>query len=168
MRNSAIALPLLENRLVVISHHKIKLEFASLKDLAGHTVGIARDYGYPEDFLSSDLFVRETANSLEQNLKKIVYGRIAITVGDELVARYTALSKFGDAHSLFRYSKAAIDIHQYHAGVSRQNPAYEDITAALNKGFEELRDSGRFQKIMSRHFRPLSDRMEDDQETCCS
>lgn len=143
--------PITENKLVIISHRDTGLDFKTLEDLRGMTVGIARDYAYPDSFMSAESFAREPAKSLRQNLRKLMFKRIAATIGDKFVAQYNANQMFKEAADLFHYSDTVVESKDYHVVVSRKFPFHDKLVRQLNKTFRDLREDGTYERILKRH-----------------
>ena len=151
----AYTIPLAHNRLVIISHRKTGFVYEKPADLSGKHIGIARDYAYPDWFLGATYFTREPAKSLEQNLKKLIFGRIDYTLGDELVARYTAETQFGEASDIFVYSKKEVEKKGYHVIVSRQYPGFEQLVRVIDDGIAKLWRENKIETILKRHLRRM-------------
>lgn len=147
-----------ENRMVIINHAFYDFEYKKLEDLRGEVVGVAIGYGYPEFFMQADYFIREEAVDLESNLRKLIYRRINLTIGDEMVARYTASKNFADAADLIKYAKVPVEETPLLFGISIKVTGYEEITKSFNHSLAKMREDGSYQAILRSH--QLSDDLE--------
>lgn len=59
-----------------------------LEDLSGLTIGTVLGYAYSKEFLEADFFTREPVKTEEQNLKKLLYGRIELFLSNKNVGLY--------------------------------------------------------------------------------
>lgn len=142
--------PIAENRLVYITRQDAPFIIEKMEDLKDLRVGVGRAYAYPEAFLKATHFKRDISESLEINLRKLVSGRIDVTVGDELVARYTLDQLFPKPPSL-RYSEHSLEAKPLYMGISRKLPNYREILKRFNKALAEMRADGTYEALKKRH-----------------
>lgn len=87
-------------------------------------------------------------NALEQNLKKLVAGRIDATVDAKAVVSYKILQMgLGDKVEL----AGSVDPSQNYIAFSPAHPKAKEYAAILDKGIAEMRASGRLKQILDRY-----------------
>lgn len=64
-------------------------EFKGIESLKGKIIGVTRGYAYSDAFKNSTLFIRQDANDLLTNLRKLQAKRIDLTLDDDAVINYT-------------------------------------------------------------------------------
>ena len=87
---------IIKNELVLFVRKGSGIRFDTLEDLKGLKVGLLRGYTYGTNFDKSTLFVKETGNSHESNLKKLAFGRLDVYPCDKLVGIFIAMKKQSD------------------------------------------------------------------------
>jgi len=142
---------ILDSRVVVITLSSYPFNYTKLEDLKGHTVGVGRGWGYPDTFSNADYFTREPVVDLELNIKKLLYGRLKIIVGEELATRYTVTKKFKDSAARLSYSKISISENPLHVGFSMNTEDNKRIAEKFNQALEKMKKDGSFDEILKFH-----------------
>lgn len=87
-------------------------------------------------------------NALEQNLKKLVAGRVDATVDAKAVVSFKIMQMgLADKVELV----GSVDPSQNYIAFSPANPKSKEYAAILDKGIAELRASGRLKQILDRY-----------------
>lgn len=140
-----------QNRIVFVSRKDSDFTYSGLDSLEGKTVGVVRDYDYRDDFLEADSFERQPANSFTTNLRKLKAGRVDVTLGDELLAKYLVNENFQEAKGSFTYSDEALSSKDLFVTVSRAIDGTKAIVSDFNEALAEIREDGTYDKIAERH-----------------
>jgi len=143
--------PIASNRIVFIKNKGDDFEFAGLDSLAGKSVGIVQGYDYSDNFLNADNFQRQRANSLKINVRKLLGGRIDLTLGDELVAKYAINKNMPDRADQVAYTDGALSEKDLHVTFSGKLDNVERIVANFNEELEAMREDGTYDDILERH-----------------
>jgi len=109
------------------------LPWTKLEDFKGLDIGIVQSYEYPEEILNlgkSGIYNLKSVTSDEQNLHKVAYKRIDLTIVDLINARYLAEIRHPELKSLLSFDPKAY------------NKAKLYISLKNDKNFEE-----RFKKL---------------------
>jgi len=143
--------PYLENEIKFIQRLEGSYEYQGLSSLAGKNVGVVRGYGYGDEFSNATNFRRADANNLLQNVRKLVAGRIDLTLEDEIVAR--ALLKASAPHLLgkIKFTKNAFSKKPLHVSSGRKNSRSKKLIGAFNRGIKDIKENGRFDEIMKKY-----------------
>ncbi|MDE1462226.1 substrate-binding periplasmic protein [Spartinivicinus poritis] len=142
----------LENSIKFIKLKDDDFEYNGLSSLDKKKVGIVRDYGYGDEFLSAKNFNKPIASSIMKNLKKLVAKRIDLTLGDEIVTR--ALIANQEDTTLIEkiaFTENALSINKLHFGVGLVKPNHKTIIDKFNSGLKKIKSDGTFNKLMMKY-----------------
>ena len=140
--------PIHEGRTVFAVKKSSTIQFNSLKDISGLTVGTVRDYSYSTEFDSASNFKKDSAAKDNINIiKKLTNGRVDLIIGDEnvLAAEAKKLGVFNDIKFLPKALKNAL---RYAAFPKKHTAQANKFKAGLNK----IKSNGVYQGIIDKHF----------------
>lgn len=140
---------ILKNQIKMIKKKGDAFEYAGLSSLKGKTVGIIRGYTYPKDFMSDKSFTREPAKDLEANYKKVVAGRIDLTLEDELVAKAMLFKEDPKFMDKIDFVTNPVSTNELFLTCGKVNPKCTTIIETFNKGLAEIKANGTYKKIMA-------------------
>jgi polar amino acid transport system substrate-binding protein len=143
--------PIASNRIVFIKRQGDDFQYTGIDSLAGKSVGIVQDYDYSDDFLSADGFERQRANSLKINVRKLLGGRVDLTLGDELVAKYAINKNMPNQADKIAYTEGALSEKDLHVTFSRKLDNVDSIVADFNAELEAMREDGTYDEILKLH-----------------
>jgi polar amino acid transport system substrate-binding protein len=126
-------------------------EFNGLSSLKGKKVGTVRGYGYGDEFSNSSDFKREDVSSIHQNIKKLILGRIDLTLEDEIVARVAIAQKDPQLLEAIAFTNNALSTNTMHITSGKANPNHKEYIDAFNKGLKIIKDNGEFSVILKKY-----------------
>ncbi|ASP40649.1 amino acid ABC transporter substrate-binding protein [Bacterioplanes sanyensis] len=138
------------NQVKFITKADSSFEYTGMDSLAGKSVGIVRGYGYGDEFLTAGHFARPEANNLVLNLRKLMAGRIDMTLEDEIVAR-SQMTGAGLDVSQFRFTSNSLSENKLHVTSGLANARSEELINAFNKGLAAIKANGTFDAIMKKY-----------------
>lgn len=141
--------PYLNNSLKFIKKKGSDFEYTGLESLTGKSVGVVRGYGYSDDFISADNFKRPEANRFIGNIRKLVAGRIDLTLEDEIVAKATIAKEQPELLDKIEFSKTAYSTNALYVTSGLANSKHKELIEAFNKGLAEIKKSGEYDKILN-------------------
>lgn len=141
--------PYLNNSLKFIKKKGSDFEYSDLNSLTGKSVGVVRGYGYSDDFLSADNFKRPEANRFIGNIRKLVAGRIDLTLEDEIVAKAIIAKEQPELLDEIEFSKTAYSTNALYVTSGLANTKHKELIEAFNKGLAEIKKSGEYDKILN-------------------
>jgi polar amino acid transport system substrate-binding protein len=147
----AFADPIAQNKIVFLKRKDDDFQYAGLDSLSGKTVGIVQGYDYSEKFLNDEGFSRQKANSLMTNVRKVLGGRIDLTLGDELVARYAINQEIPERADQIAYTDEGLSKKDLHVTFSRKLDNSDELVSAFNAELAEMREDGTYDEILARH-----------------
>ncbi|MCP3924283.1 MAG: transporter substrate-binding domain-containing protein [Desulfobacterales bacterium] len=135
------------NKLKFIKRKGDKFEYSGLKSLKGKKVGIIRGYGYGDELMNSKLFTRFPVNNLILNIRKLVAGRIDLTLEDEIVAKNQISKKEPENFKKIEFTRNYISNKGLYVTCALKNPSHKSIIKAFNKGLQKIKSNGTLKKI---------------------
>lgn len=119
-----------------------------LAKLAGRSIGIVRDYAYPEPLLKSGLRL-ELAGSDDQNLRKLAAGRIDAVVLERAVGQYLLSHETaGVEAAALSWQEPALSVVPLYAAVVPGRPLTTRLRQALDEGLQAYKRSGRYARLL--------------------
>lgn len=147
----AFTKPIASNKIVFIKQKNDDFDFEDLGSLKGKSVGIVQGYDYSGDFLNADHFSRQSANSMLTNVRKLLGGRIDLTLGDELVARYAINKNMPNRADKVAYTDGALSENKLHVTFSKKLDNAAALVESFNAEIAEMREDGTYDEILARH-----------------
>jgi len=141
--------PYAENNIRFIKPKGNPFEYTGLKSLEGLTVGVVRGYGYPEEFFKDPKFRTEEVNDFTTNVRKLLAGRIDLTLEDEIVARSTLLREAPELLEQIEFTSGSLTSEKLYVGCGLTHPEHQAIIESFNKGLEEIKQNGTYEAILA-------------------
>jgi polar amino acid transport system substrate-binding protein len=135
-------------------------KYSNIKSLEKIVLGVIDSYDYGEinPYIEAQKKLPSAAKKvgimygdkgLENNLKKLMIGRITATVEDHLVMNYTS-SKMG-LQDKIKEAGSVKPLNKVGIAFSPGNPMSKDYATALSSGIEKMRASGELKKILDKY-----------------
>ena len=140
--------PYLYNRIVFIKRKGDDFEFQGLASLQGKRVGVIQDYNYGDEFLRSNLFRRDPALALVNNIKKLLSERIDLTLEDEIVAKQDLLLKAPDLLPLIEFTESSLREVGLHIACGKVHPNCPLLIQQFNAGLKAMQEDGSLAKFL--------------------
>nr|WP_321502344.1 transporter substrate-binding domain-containing protein [uncultured Dethiosulfovibrio sp.] len=141
--------PYSENRLAFVKPKGSDFEFRGIDSLKGLSVGVIRDYSYGDDFMNATGFKREVASDFLTNAKKLVAGRIDLTIEDEVVASSSLMGT--DLADKIAFTENALSVESLYVTSGLVNPRHKELIEAFNRGLEEIKKDGTYDLILGHY-----------------
>jgi polar amino acid transport system substrate-binding protein len=140
--------PYMKNEIKFIKRKGDPFEYKGLTSLSGKLVGIVRGYGYGDEFLNAINFHRSEVDNAVQNIRKLVLGRIDLTLEDEIVARSLIRRDAPDLLPQIEFTQNALSTQALHVTSGLKNPRHQTLIEAFNKGLATIKTNGTYDKIL--------------------
>lgn len=124
---------------------------AALRSIAGHRIGIVRDYVNNATFDQASYLTREPAASDRVNLRKLAHGRVDLAFVDRCVANYLLRTDPLLRNAKLEMLQPPIEEPELHVAWSRASPAAEQARPACDAGLAELQRDGTIVQLRRRH-----------------
>ncbi len=137
-------------------HQGNPLHWDTLKDLVGRNIGITRSYAYGVDLLNaikSGELKGEEATSDEQNLQKLVKGRIDLFPMHKEVGLYLIQNELSpEERKKLTYHPKPLTELDYHLMISKNTVNGPELIHKFNRGLSKLRKSGRYKTLVDQRY----------------
>ena len=148
--------PIIFDRVVVVVKKGKEFPFASVRDLAGKTVGVLRDVDYGGEWSTAlGSFRRDEDDHAESRLKKLLLDRIdaAIISSGPVGLRLTA-ERAGLDPNAFTILPAPLLLDPNYLGIAK-GAGSADKLARINAAIESMNRDGVTQRIMEKYVKPF-------------
>jgi len=143
--------PYLFNNIKFIKLKDDEFEYEDLESLNEKVVGVIRGYGYGDAFLNDENFIRDDANDLITNIRKLLIGRIDLTLEDEIVARIILEREDPTLLDQIEFVKKPLSVQALYITSGYSNPRHIEFIDAFNKGLEIIINNGTYDKILENY-----------------
>lgn len=143
------SVPYLKTEIKFIKRKGDPFEYTGLESLNGKMVGIVRGYGYGDAFLNAGNFYRPEVGTIMQNIKKLLLGRIDLTLEDEIVVRAVLKQDAPELQQQIEFTQNPLSTQELHVTSGLKNPRHKAIIEAFNKGLATIKANGTYDKILS-------------------
>ncbi len=126
-------------------------EYTGLESLTGMTVGIASGYGYGDEFMDATNFTRDEALDVLANVRRVVEGRVDLTLEDEIVASTVLSSEEPELLEKIEFTDNFLSSNDLYVISGFANPRHEEIISAFNRGLNEIKADGTYDEIFARY-----------------
>ncbi len=126
-----------------------KNSYSSLRDLSPYTIGVSRGWANSEEFDAADYLNKEVATNPTLNIRKLFRGRIDMAVMNFDLFRYEA-KKEGFCIANVEFMDPPLETHGLYIMASRKISDYQTVIEDFNRGLDEIRKNGSFQRIVNR------------------
>jgi len=143
--------PYASNQVKFIKKAGDSFEYDGMESLTGKKVGIILKYGYGDKFMNAENFTRDGVSDFVVNIKKLVSGRVDLTLEDEIVAKSILSKKAPALLKQIEFTKNAYSSNDLHVTCALANPRHEEIINAFNKGLDAIKADGTLKGIFDRY-----------------
>jgi polar amino acid transport system substrate-binding protein len=99
--------------------------------------------------LNAKNFRRAEAKNFITNIRKLVAGRIDLTLEDEIVAKAIIAQEQPDLLDKIEFSTADYSTNALYVASGLANAKHEELIEAFNNGLAVIKQSGEYDKIMN-------------------
>ncbi len=142
-------------RTIAFLYHKYKnseFDWKEMSDLSGMSIGVTRGYHYTDKlvaFRKTNKALFEEVNTDEQNIKRLLLGRIDIFPMNTVTGMELLHTKFAPhvAHQL-NFHPRALNTTSGLVMFPKVNKRSEQIRDILNTGLKSIREDGTYEKLL--------------------
>ncbi len=120
-----------------------------MESLEGLKIGVVRSYSYADDLAKFPGLTLDPASDFITNIRKLVAGRVDITLEDEIVAKNTLTVLAPELVSKIEFTGAPYSSEPLHILSSRENPRHQEVIEAFNKGLTVIKENGTYDAILA-------------------
>lgn len=127
------------------------ISFQTLHDLQAYTIGVVRGYVNTEEFDNAPYLKKDIADNDEQNIRKLLKGRVDLIVIDRFVAHHILHTTLPEGISLLEFVEPPLAVKALHLLFSRAVEGYEQTVKDFHYGLQQISTDGTIQKILQKH-----------------
>lgn len=128
-----------------------KIKYTKLKDLSGYKIGVTRGYKYSREFDNAEYIQKEEIISIEQNIKKLIHGRIDLFIASKEVVLWTLKSSLPDFKNDIELLEPSYITNDLYILISRKVQDSSALIYDFNKGFDSMVEDGTLDKIIEKN-----------------
>lgn len=125
------------------------IPYESLEDLTGYRIGTIAGYTYSPAFDAADYLVKEPANGVDMNIRKLQAGRIDLFLEAWAVAVSRADEILSGGSGEITPLLPPLQTKELYVLFSRELPDAAQKAADFNRGLELIRNNGTYDRIMA-------------------
>ncbi len=139
------------NEVVFIKPKGSSFEYNGINSLDKKTIGVVRGFKYSDEFNKATNFKRDDSDDILTNIKKLVSGRLDLTLEDRIVA--SSLLNKTDTSLLekIEFTKRALTVNKLYIATGKSNKRATEIITAFNKGLAVIKANGVYASIMKKY-----------------
>lgn len=142
--------PLPSNELVFLVRAGEDGTFDGYDGLKGKTIGVVRGYAAPPGFEEAKLKVSEARDD-EENLRKLLRGRVDMALTDRIVAQHIINTKMADDAEGFGWMEPPVHVDVQYMVVPKAIDGSAELMGAFNASLAEMTEDGTLKTIMGKH-----------------
>jgi polar amino acid transport system substrate-binding protein len=127
------------------------IAFQTLQDLQAYTIGIVRAYVNTSEFDAAAYLKKDIADDDEQNLKKLLKGRVDLIIIDKFTAQHLLNTHIPEGKALLEFLEPPLDMKSFHLLVSRNIKDSEQTLHDFHRGLQEMVADGTISRILKKH-----------------
>lgn len=129
----------------------VEIAYKTLRDLQPYTIGVVRGYVTNATFDSVEYLKKDVADNDEQNLTKLLRGRVDLIVIDKLTAQYILSTAIPEGNAALEFLDPPIEKKLIHLMFSRNIEGYEQRLQDFHRGLEQVLEDGTVKRILKKH-----------------
>ncbi|MGH1486891.1 MAG: transporter substrate-binding domain-containing protein [Cellvibrionaceae bacterium] len=129
------------NRLVFIKAKGSDYEYNGIASLYDKKVGIVKGYAYEENFLKEKNIKFSVADSLNENVRKVISGEVELTLDDEIASQVSIEPSLLEK---IEFTKNALNEIPLYITCNKSNPNCKSIIEDFNKGLSVIKSKHKF------------------------
>ena len=142
--------PLPSNELVFLVRSGEGGTFEGYDALKGKTVGVVRGYAAPPGFDDANLKVSEARDD-EENLRKLLRGRVDMALTDRIVAQHIINTKMESEAGNFGWMEPPVHVDVQYMVVPKALDGSAALMTSFNTALAEMTEDGTLKTIMGKH-----------------
>jgi polar amino acid transport system substrate-binding protein len=136
--------------LVFIKRKDIQVDFKELQDLKQYSIGVVLGYVNTAEFDKADFLNKKAVKSDEQNIVKLIKGRLDLAVVDKFTALNILATRYPESLGKLDFVTKPLDEKPLHVMCSKISKRQQELCSRFNQGLNILRKNGKYQEIINR------------------
>jgi ABC-type amino acid transport substrate-binding protein len=139
--------PYLNNQLVLVGPKGSDVSATSFEDLTGKRLGVIENYAYG-DINETQHIILISGNGNQQNLERLLSGKIDFMLVDALIIQYMLKYQLNDVTEFLEIGKAPLLVKSLHFGIGRHVANAEQIINRFNEEIQNMITDGTYHRIL--------------------
>jgi polar amino acid transport system substrate-binding protein len=127
------------------------ISYQTLRDLQPYRIGVVRGYVNTSALDAVTFLEKDIADNDEQNLRKLLKGRVDLIVIDKLTAQYLLHTAIPEGGRYVEFLHPPLAEKRIHVLFSRQTKDFEKIRHDFDRGLQQILADGMMQQILEKH-----------------
>jgi polar amino acid transport system substrate-binding protein len=128
-----------------------KITYTKLEDLKPYRIGVVIGYINTPEFDAANYLKKDEANSDEQNIRKLLAGRIDLAVIDKYVAQQLIKTSIPEAAGALEFMEPPLQDQPLYVIFPRKTAGSEEKLKAFNAALKTMRDDGTLADILNEY-----------------
>lgn len=141
--------PIFSSEIRFIKAKNSTFNYEGINSLQGKRIGTILGYQYETAFLQAKSVERIESDSLLNNIRNLIAGRIDLTLDDHYVMRFMLDRHIPSWQDRISFVDNPLTDKEVFLAANRSNPEHQALINAFNTGLKKLKKSGRYQEIIS-------------------
>lgn len=151
LKDFAYSMPIGRNEVVFFKLIGKRINFQNYQDLKPYVIGVVRGYVNPPEIDNADYLSKEIVDNNIQAFKMLLDKRIDIAILDKNVGNYLINLHFPEKANQLEWVSPVSNIEIQYVGFSKRAENYQKKLRDFNRGLEEIKQDGTYQRILMKH-----------------
>lgn len=139
--------PYLNNQLILVGQKGSDVSASSFDDLTGKRLGVIENYAYG-DINATQHIIIVPGNGNQQNLEKLLSGKIDYMLVDAIIIQYLLKYQLNDVTKFLEIGQTPLLLKTLHFALRKDLPNAEQIMASFNEEIDNMLVDGTYHKIL--------------------
>jgi polar amino acid transport system substrate-binding protein len=128
-----------------------KITYQVLSDLKPYTIGVVRGTAHAKAFDEATFLKKKAVAKLEQNIEKLMKGRIDLMAGPKDVILVMIREQYPQYVSQIEVLEPVLETKKMYFGFSKKVAEHQRLLDALSNGLESIKQDGTFAGLAKEH-----------------
>jgi len=143
--------PILDGRVVFLKRKGEAWTFKGVNSLAGKKVGIMPGYGFDDSFMAAKNFIRDESPDLPSMIKKLVEGKIDVTLEDESILNHYITKVMPELSQKLELDSTPILRSPCYLTVSKKLPDAQALADGIDGQLKKMKADKSYQQVLKHY-----------------
>ncbi len=139
--------PYLNNQLILVGLKGSDVGATSFRDLTGKRLGVIENYAYGDINARQNIILMPGSNN-QQNLEKLISGKIDYMLIDALIIQYLLKFQLNDVTEFLEIGQTPLLVKSLHFAIRKTTPNATEIMINFNKEIKNMVTDGTYHEIL--------------------
>jgi polar amino acid transport system substrate-binding protein len=147
----AYSQPIAEVQDVLFMKEGRNITFEKLSDLKPYKIGVVRGAAHGKEFDAADFLKKEEETHSEQNIRKLLVGKIDLMAGPRDVIKFIIKRDFPQFVDRIEVVNPPLSTNKIYFGFSKKVARHQALLDAFSKGLGLIKNDGTFYYLAKKH-----------------